>query len=309
MPIKIPDELPARRHLEDEGVVVMGERDAVRQDIRPMRIAVLNLMPKKESTETQLTRLIGATPLQVELTLLTTGSYVPTNVSQKHLSAFYHTWEDVKDQKFDGLIVTGAPIETLPFEDVHYWAELTRIFDWTQSNVHSTFNICWGAQAALKHFRDIPKHELPGKMFGVFEHAVTTPGNTLLRGFNDIFRIPVSRHTETRREDLPDDPMLQVLAESPESGLCLVQDQRYRQIYIFNHLEYDARTLADEYNRDVSQGLKIDVPKNYFPDDDPSQEPRNRWRAHAHLLFSNWINDVYQSVPFHVEDIGKMAAE
>ncbi len=309
MPIKIPDELPARRHLENEGVVVMGERDAVRQDIRPMRIAVLNLMPRKESTETQLTRLIGATPLQVELTLLTTGSYVPTNVSQKHLKDFYRTWEEVRDQKFDGLVVTGAPIETLPFENVHYWRELESIFDWTQSHVHSTFNICWGAQAALKHFRNVPKHELPAKMFGVFDHNVTAPGNTLLRGFNDSFCIPVSRHTETRRADLPDDPMLTVLADSSESGLCLVQDQRYRQIYIFNHLEYDARTLADEYERDVGEGLSIEVPKYYYPDDDPSKEPINRWRSHAHLLFSNWINDVYQSVPFMVEDIGRMAAE
>ena len=309
MPIKIPDDLPARATLDAEGVMVMGEADAVRQDIRPMRIALLNLMPNKIRTETQFARLLGATPLQVELTLVKITHHVPRNTPGEHIITFYRDWEEIRDERFDGFIVTGAPVETLPFEQVTYWDELRRIFDWTQDHVHACLNICWGAQAALKHFRDIPKHELPGKMFGVFEHSVTAPGNTLLRGFNDTFHIPVSRHTETRKEDLPDDPMLQVLAESPESGLCLVQDQRYRQIYIFNHLEYDARTLADEYNRDASQGLPIDVPKNYFPDDDPAQEPPNRWRAHAHLLFSNWVNDVYQSVPFEIEDIGKMAAE
>lgn len=309
MPIKIPDELPARRLLEQEGVDVLGERDATRQDIRPLRIAILNLMPRKENTETQLTRLIGATPLQVEVTLLTTESYVPTNVSRRHMLDFYRTWDDVRDQKFDGLIITGAPIETLEFEDVAYWEEMKKILNWSQTNVHSTFNICWGAQAALKHFRDVPKHELPEKMFGVFEHDVLEPESALMRGFTSNFMIPVSRHTETRREDLPEDPQLRVLADSAESGLCLVQDDRYRQVYIFNHFEYDAHTLADEYNRDVGEGRPIQVPKNYFPSDDPQFPPENRWRTHAHMLFGNWINDVYQSAPFQSAEIGKLAAE
>ncbi len=304
MPIKIPDELPARRFLETEGVVVMGERDATLQDIRPMRIAILNLMPRKEKTETQLTRLIGATPLQVEVTLLTTASYVPTHAPRQHMLDFYRTHRDIKDQKFDGLIITGAPIETLEFEDVAYWEEMQEILDWTQTNVHSTFNICWGAQAALKHFRDVPKHELPEKKFGVFEHMVVEPGTTLLRGFNDSFVVPVSRHTETRLEDLPKDPDLHILATSDEAGLCLLRDDKFRQIYIFNHLEYDAMTLADEYNRDVGEGQKIQLPENYFPGDDPSKPPVNRWRSHAHLMISNWINDVYQTVPFDSDLIG-----
>ena len=309
MPIKVPDELPARRLLEQEGVDVLGERDAVRQDIRPLRIAILNLMPRKENTEMQLTRLIGATPLQVEVTLLTTGSYAPTNVSRRHLLDFYRTWDDIKDQKFDGLMITGAPIETLEFEEVIYWEEMKKILDWTQTNVHSTFNICWGAQAALKHFRDVPKHELPNKMFGVFDHDVLLPESPLLRGFTSQFALPVSRHTETRRADLPDDPMLKVLAESPESGLCLLQDDRFRQVYIFNHFEYDAHTLADEYNRDIGEGRTIQIPKNYFPGDDPQFPPENRWRTHAHLLFGNWINAVYQTAPFEAHDIGRLAAE
>ena len=309
MPIKIPDELPARRLLEQEGVDVMSVRDAVRQDIRPLRIAILNLMPRKENTELQLTRLVGATPLQVEVTLLTTASYVPTNVSRRHLIDFYRTWDQVKDQKFDGLVITGAPIETLEFEEVTYWDEMRRILDWSQTHVHSTFDICWGAQAALKHFRDVPKHELPKKMFGVFPHMVLRPEQALLRGFTKEFDVPVSRHTETRKADLPDDPELMVLAESAESGLCLLQDRRFRHVYVFNHFEYDALTLADEYNRDVGEGRAIQVPKNYFPSDDPQIKPPNRWRTHAHLLFGNWINEVYQRTPFESEAIGDLAAE
>lgn len=304
MPIKIPNELPAKRFLEEEGVLVMNERDAVRQDIRPSRIVVLNLMPKKEETETQLSRLLGATPLQIELTLLTTGTYAPTNASKAHMSTFYRTWEDIRHEKFDGMIITGAPIETMEFEDVAYWDELVQILDWTQTNVHSTFDICWGAQAALYHFRGVPKHALDEKKFGVFEHKVIAPGASLLRGFNDIFKIPVSRHTEVRRSDLPRDPMLKVLAESEESGLCLIQDERYRHIYIFNHIEYDDSTLADEYERDVSIGAPIKMPEHYYPSDDPSRQPANRWRAHAHLLIGNWINDVYQNAPFEIDQIG-----
>lgn len=305
MPIKIPNDLPARRQLENEGVMVMSESDAIRQDIRPLRLALLNLMPLKEKTETQFARLIGATPLQIELTLLTTGSYTPSNVSRQHLLSFYRPWEEVRDEKFDGLIVTGAPVETLDFESVKYWEELSAIYDWTQTNVFSTFNVCWGAQAALKHFYDVPKYELPQKMFGIFRHRVTKPNAVLLRGFDDEFHIPVSRHTETRKEDISSIPSLELLAESDESGLCLIEDTKYSQIYFFNHLEYDAHTLNDEYMRDVKQGMEIPLPKNYYPDDDAGQIPLNHWRAHAHLLFANWINDVYQRVPFNIEDIGK----
>lgn len=304
MPIKIPNTLPARRYLEEEGVAVMDESDAIRQDIRPMRIALLNLMPQKEKTETQLTRLVGSSPLQVELTLLTTGTYIPTNTSRRHMAEFYKVWDDVRNEKFDGLIVTGAPIETIPFEDVRYWEELSEIFDWTQTHVHSTLNICWGAQASLYHFHGVPKHQLPAKMFGVFEHRVVAPQHPLLRGFNDLFMVPVSRHTETRVEDLPKDRGVEVLVESEEAGLCLVEDRPKRQFCIFNHFEYDARTLGDEYVRDVNEGLPIRLPKNYYPNDNPAREPVNRWRSHAHLLFGNWINEMYQTTPFEVERIG-----
>lgn len=304
MPITIPDGLPARNFLEQEGVQIMGETDAIRQDIRPLKIALLNLMPNKERTECQIARLVGSTPLQVELTLLTTDSYIPTHVSKHHMASFYSTWDQIKDEKLDALIVTGAPIETMEFEDVTYWKELTKIYDWTQTNVHSTLNICWGAQASLYHFRKVPKRLLPEKMFGVFDHDVTQTGTSLLRGFNDSFPIPVSRHTETRIEDLTDDPTLTVLASSPESGLCLIQDTKYRQIGIFNHVEYDDVTLAEEYDRDVREAKPIQLPKNYFPNDDPSKRPINRWRAHAHLLFGNWINDVYQTAPYDSSKIG-----
>ena len=304
MPITIPDDLPARRFLEEEGLVVMRESDAIRQDIRPMRIALLNLMPQKEKTETQIARLIGATPLQVELTLITTSSYTPIHAPREHMLAFYRPWEDVAEEKFDGLIVTGAPIEMLPFEEVAYWEELTRIFDWSQTHVHQTLNLCWGAQAALYHFHGVPKHALPRKMFGVYLHRVVTPNTSLLRGFDDAFWVPVSRHTEVRREDLPEDAGIEVLAESDEAGLCLLRDRRRRHVHMFNHLEYDAHTLRDEYERDLKAGLDIQIPKNYFPDDDPTKEPTNHWRSHGHLLVHNWINDVYQETPFDISRIG-----
>jgi len=304
MPIKIPNDLPARQFLEKEGLVVMTESDAVRQDIRPLRIALLNLMPQKVKTETQLTRLIGATPLQVELTLMTMASYKPKNVPQQHMIDFYRPWEDVAHEKFDALIITGAPIEKLPFEDVIYWKELTRILDWSQENVFQSLDLCWGAQAALYHFYGTPKYELPQKMFGVFPHEVTTPNSTLLRGFDDRFPVPVSRHTETRRVDIDKVPGLVVLSESEEAGLCLIQDSSRRHIYMFNHLEYDAHTLNDEYQRDVKEGLDIQLPKHYFPGDDPRRAPTNTWRSHGHLLISNWINEVYQHTPFSIEEIG-----
>ncbi len=303
MPIKVPDNLPAKATLEGEGVLMISERAAVRQDIRPLEIALLNLMPEKIKTETQIARLLGVTPLQIELTLVTTSSYAPRNTSAEHMLAFYRPWEEVRERKFDGLIITGAPVETLPYEDVAYWQELTRIFDWSQSHIQETYNICWAAQAALKHFHGVPKYQLPEKMFGVFPHHVRGGQDRLLRGFNDEIPIPVSRHTEVRREDLPDVPGLEVLLDSDEAGLCMIRDEAHRQLYMFNHLEYDTVTLGDEYRRDVAEGAPIRPPAYYFPDDDPEQPPRNRWRAHANVLFTNWINDLYQSTSFELADL------
>ncbi len=305
MPIKIPDNLPARATLEKEGVMVMSERTADRQDIRPMKIALLNLMPKKIVTETQLARLVGATPLQVELKLVKIGSHISRNTSQDHILAFYEDFQTIRDQKFDGFITTGAPIELLEFADVDYWDELCEIFDWTQSNVHSTFNICWGAQAAINHFHGVPKYELPQKKFGVFRHDNLNPTSTFLRGFSDDFSIPVSRHTEVRRGDLPENSSLEVLMESDEAGLCLINDPKHRHLYMFNHLEYDSHSLAEEYWRDIKEGLDIPLPQNYFPDNNPDNPPTNHWRSHAHLLFGNWINHLYQTVPFDRNDIGR----
>lgn len=304
MPIKIADHLPARIELEREGLFVMGEGDAIRQDIRPLRIALLNLMPNKQKTETQIARLIGATPLQIELTLITTTSYIPRNVSEQHMESFYTPWETVNSQRYDGLIITGAPVETLPFEEVKYWQELEQIYDWTQTHVHRTFNICWGAQAALYHFHRVPKHLLAAKCFGIFQHRILTTINPLLRGFSDEIRIPVSRHTETRWQDAAAIKGLESLIISEKAGLCLVEDKPKRQLYMFNHLEYDATTLADEYWRDRNQGQKIEIPYGYFPKDDPSLPPPNVWRSHAHLLFANWIHQIYQTTPFRVEEIG-----
>lgn len=304
MPIKIPDHLPARKFLESEGLVVMRESEASRQDIRPLKIALLNLMPKKEQTEMHFSRLIGASPLQVELTLITTGSYTPGNVSKQHMLDFYRPWGEIKDQKFDGLIITGAPIETLPFEEVAYWEELTQIFAWTQTHVHNTLNICWGAQAALQFFYGTPKHILDQKKFGLFNHRITKKHSILLRGFADEFMVPVSRHTETRIADLPKDKGLEILAASDEAGACIIRDHEKRQIYMFNHLEYDATGLKDEYMRDLDQGADIQKPCNYFPGDDPDAAPLNLWRAHAHLLIGNWINDVYQTTSYDMTKIG-----
>lgn len=304
MPIKISDNLPARKFLQSEGLVVMRESDATRQDIRPLKIALLNLMPKKEQTEMHFSRLIGATPLQVELTLVTTGSYTPSNVSKQHMLDFYRPWEDIKDQKFDGMIVTGAPIEKLPFEEVTYWDELSNIYAWTQTNVFNTLNVCWGAQAALQHFYNTPKILLPKKKFGLFNHHITKKHSVLLRGFADEFMVPVSRHTETRIEDLPKDKGLEILATSDEAGVCIIRDHIKRQIYMFNHLEYDATGLQDEYLRDLDQGEDIQLPYNYFPGDNPSAIPLNLWRAHAHLLIGNWITEVYEDTPYNLNEIG-----
>jgi homoserine O-succinyltransferase len=304
MPIRIPNDLPARHTLEAEGVMVMTESTAARQDIRALRIGLLNLMPNKIKTETQFARLIGATPLQVELTLVKITSHTPKNTSAEHMLAFYEDWEDVKAQKFDGFIVTGAPVELLEFEDVTYWDELSRIYDWTQTHVHSTFNVCWGAQAALWHFHKVPKHALPRKRFGVYRHRNLKPSSPYLRGFSDDFSIPVSRWTENHRADLPDGRGLELLMESDEAGLCLINDPARRSLYMFNHIEYDTTSLADEYWRDRTAGKPIELPANYFPKNDPELPPENRWRSHAHLLFGNWINEVYQTTPFELGMIG-----
>lgn len=305
MPIRIPDNLPARAVLEREGVSLMTEATANRQDIRPMRIGLLNLMPNKIKTETQFARLIGATPLQVELQLISTGSHTPKNTSQEHMLAFYQPWEEVREQYFDGFIITGAPVELLPFEQVNYWNELTEIYKWTQTHVHSTFNVCWAAQAALRHFYGVPKHVLPDKALGIYEHRNLDKASPYLRGFSDNFTMPISRWTEVRRQDLPKTKKLQVLLESEEMGLCLIDDPTHRQVLMFNHIEYDTESLGDEYRRDVAAHKPVNMPANYFPDNDPNQVPQNRWRAHAHLLFGNWINQVYQTTPFDLKNIGK----
>lgn len=304
MPIKIPSALPARKILDAEGVPIIGEEDATRQDIRPLKIAILNLMPEKIKTETQLARVLGATPLQVEVTLLSLSTHKPKTTSEQHLLDFYHPWKDIQSQKFDGLIVTGAPIEKLPFEDVRYWPELCDIFDWSLSNAHATFNLCWGAQAALYHFYGIPKYQLPEKAFGVFWHNVLDNTSPLMRGLNDTIPIPVSRHTENHRSDLARFPHLQVLAESSDAGMALVYDPVLNHAHMFNHLEYDSTTLGDEYTRDVVKGSSIQLPKNYFPGDDPAKAPVNTWRANAHILFGNWINMIYQTTPFDMDAIG-----
>jgi homoserine O-succinyltransferase len=305
MPIKIPDDLPARATLDAEGVMVMREADAVRQDIRPMRIGLLNLMPDKIRTEAQLARLLGATPLQVELTLVKMTHHVPRNTPSEHIISFYRDWEDIRAEKFDGFIVTGAPVETMPFEQVTYWDELRRIFDWTQTHVHSSFNICWGAQAAVYHFHGMPKYQLPEKAFGVYRHLNLSPASPYLRGFSDDFAIPVSRWTEVRREDIPSESGMSVLMQSDEAGLCLLDDPDHRSLHMFNHIEYDSSSLGDEYFRDLAGRKPIAIPRNYFPKDDPTRQPENRWRSHAHLLFGNWINRLYQTTPFDTAEIGK----
>jgi homoserine O-succinyltransferase len=305
MPIKIPDDLPARATLTEEGVMVMRESDAIRQDIRPLRIGLLNLMPNKVRTETQFARLLGATPLQVELTLVKVTNHVARNTPSEHMISFYRDWEDVREQRFDGFIVTGAPVETLPFESVTYWDELRRIFDWTQTHAHRNFNICWGAQAAAHHFHGMPKYELPAKAFGVYSHRNLAPASPYLRGFSDDFAVPVSRWTEMRREDIPAGSGMHVLMESDEAGLCLLDDPGHRSLHMFNHVEYDSDSLGEEYFRDIAANKEIALPANYFPGDDPTKRPLNRWRGHAHLLFGNWINEMYQTTAFDVADIGR----
>ena len=298
MPIKIPDTLPARDVLIREGVSVMSESDAVRQDIRPLRIGLLNLMPNKVRTETQIARLLGASPLQIELTLIRIGSHKAKNTAEDHLIAHYQTWADVKDQSFDGFLVTGAPIEKLPFEDVTYWDELVKIFDWTRTNVHSNLFICWGAMAAAAHFHGLPKYELGEKAFGVYRHHNLDAASPYLTGFSDDFQIPVSRHTEVRRADIAARTALKLLIDSDFTGPCLVSEPSARNLYMFNHIEYDSNSLKEEYDRDRSGGKNTRPPHGYYPNDNLKAAPFNHWRANAHLLFGNWINQIYQTVPF-----------
>ncbi|QPH53840.1 homoserine O-succinyltransferase [Pontivivens ytuae] len=297
MPIKIPADLPAHKVLTDEGVMVMSDERAVRQDIRPLQIALLNLMPMKIQTETQFARLIGATPLQIELTLIRMTEHQSRNTSREHMEAFYTTFAEARERRFDGLIITGAPIELKPFEEVSYWGELQEVFDWTQSHVHHTLAVCWGGQAMLHHFHGVQKHALDAKLFGAFWHRVGVPTSPYLRGFSDRFVVPVSRWTEVRQPDL-DTAGLTTLVASDEAGPCLVEDPAHSTLYMFNHLEYDSGTLKQEYDRDVKNGTPINVPVNYYPDDDPSRSPENRWRSHAHLFYGNWINQIYQTVSF-----------
>ncbi len=303
MPIKLPSDLPAFDVLSTEGVMVMSEDQASRQDIRPLKIGLLNLMPKKIQTETQFARLIGATPLQIELTLIRMSEHVTRNTATEHMDAFYRPFEEVQNERFDGLIITGAPIEHLPFEEVTYWDELRRVMDWTRTNVHSTFGVCWGGMAMAWHFHGVEKHMLDAKAFGCFRHEVTVPDSPYLRGFSDDCVIPVSRWTEIRQGEL-DAAGLTTLMSSPEVGPCLVQDEDKRALYIFNHFEYDSGTLKEEYDRDIDAGTSINVPCNYYPLDDPTRPPQNRWRGHGHLLYGNWINDIYQTTPFDLAQIG-----
>ena len=304
MPIKIPATLPAFDVLTREGVMVMDPDAAVHQDIRPLRIGLLNLMPKKIQTENQFARLIGATPLQIELTLIRMSEHQTKNTAAEHMEEFYKTFAEVKDEKFDGLIITGAPIEHLPFDEVTYWDELTQIFDWTQTNVHSTFGVCWGGMAMINYFHNVPKHLTENKVFGCYRHRVTEPASPYLRGFSDDCVIPVSRWTEMRQEDIVKATGLQTLITSDESGPCLVEDAAHRALYIFNHFEYDSGTLKQEYDRDVAEGTPIHIPINYYPNDDPTVAPTNKWRSHAHLLYGNWINQIYQTTAYDINDIG-----
>ena len=304
MPVKIPSTLPARTTLESENVFVMGEERAAHQDIRPMRVAILNLMPTKIATETQLLRLLGNSALQVDVTLLHTASHASKNVDAEHLLKHYTTFDRVRDEKFDGLIITGAPVEQMEFEQVDYWPEIAAIIDWAETAVSSTFNICWGAQAALYRRYGISKHPLPRKMFGVFEHRTLAPTARLLRGFDDVFFAPHSRHTEVRRADIDRVGEIAILAESDEAGVYIVGSSDGRHVFVTGHSEYDPLTLKSEYDRDVAKGLPIDVPRNYYPGDDPSLPPRVLWRGHASLLFANWLNyHVYQVTPFLPGDI------
>ena len=303
MPIKLPADLPAYDILTREGVSVLDETVAARQDIRPLKIALLNLMPKKIQTETQFARLIGATPLQIELTLVRMSEHQTKNTAAEHMETFYRPFQDIKGEKFDGLIITGAPIEHLQFDEVTYWDELREVFEWTQTNVHSTFGVCWGGMAMINYFHGVTKHLLDAKAFGCFRHKNLDAASPYLRGFSDDCVIPVSRWTEMDAGEI-NQAGLKTLLGSDTVGPCLVEDNARRALYIFNHFEYDTGTLKQEYDRDVSEGTAINVPVNYYPEDDPAAAPQNRWRSHAHLLYGNWINEIYQTTPSEIENIG-----
>lgn len=302
MPIRIPDQLPARITLENEGVAVMDSTRAARQDIRPLQFGLLNLMPNKERTETQFARLIASSPLQIDLTLVRVSDHQSKNTPEDYLQSFYSTWEEVREKKFDGFVVTGAPIAHMPFEDVRYWPEMLEIMDWTQTNVHHTMFICWGAQAALHHFHGVKRFRMPTKAFGVYRHRLVNRRSPLLRGMSDSPMVPVSRYNDIDRTSIPGD--LDILIDNDEVGICMLEDRKYRAAYMLNHLEYDNRSLADEYHRDLSAGLNPEPPANLFPNGDTSIDPENRWRSHAHLLFQNWINEIYQTTPYDLNKVG-----
>lgn len=305
MPIRIPDNLPTTHILTEENIFVMGEGRAIHQDIRPLEIVILNLMPSKTETETQLLRLLGNTPLQVNITLLHPKTHISKNTPEEHLLKFYKTFQCIKEYKYDGMVITGAPVENLDFEEVDFWEELKEIMDWADHNVFSTMYICWGAQAGLYHHYGIPKYTLSEKMFGVFPHYVNKKHVKLLRGFDDWFCAPHSRHTETKSTEIQNISDLEILSESQEAGVYLVSSRDGRHIFVTGHSEYDPLSLKMEYERDLQRGLEIDIPKNYFPNDDPAQDPLVKWRGHANLLFSNWLNYyVYQETPYDLSDIG-----
>lgn len=304
MPIKIPDNLPAKEVLNNENIFVMDESRAYCQDIRPLRIIILNLMPTKITTETQILRLLGNSPIQVDIEFLHTSSHESKNTPEEHLITFYKEFAQIKDEKYDGMIITGAPVETLDYESVDYWPELTKIMDWSLSNVYSTLHLCWGAQAALYYHYGVPKYTLAKKMFGVFQHTINVKNVNLLRGFDDLFYVPHSRHTEIRRADVLKVPDLTILSESKDAGIYIVAAKKGRQIFVTGHSEYDPLTLQAEYERDISKGLAINVPQNYFKDDNPANEPIVTWRGHANLLFANWLNYyVYQETPYDISTL------
>ena len=306
LPIKIPDSLPARAVLESENIFVMTEHRATTQRIRPLRIAILNLMPLKIVTETQILRCLSNTPIQIEVDLIQTKTYHSKNTPEDHLLTFYKTFDDIRDQKYDGFIITGAPIELMPFEEVDYWPELCQIMDWSTTHVHSTLHICWGAQAGLYHHYGIQKYDLPAKASGVFEHYLVKPQSPLVRGFDDRFYAVHSRNTDVRREDVEAEPQLEVVAVSDEVGLYIVKSTDSRRFFVFGHPEYDTDTLRLEYERDVKRGLNPEVPAHYFPNDDPTAEPRNVWRSQAQLFYTNWLNYyVYQTTPYDLARAGE----
>ena len=302
MPIVIPKKLPAVKILQKENIFIMNDKKAMKQDIRPLKILILNLMPNKVETETQLLRLLGNTPLQTEITLLKTATYQSKNTSEDHLESFYKTFEEIKEHNFDGLIITGAPIETMPFEEVSYWEELTQIMEYSKTNITSTLHICWGSQAGLYYHHGIPKYEQDKKTFGVFEHDLFNKTNPLLRGFDDEAYIPHSRYTTVLKEDIDKVDDLELLLYSEDSGVCLVASKDRKHVFMSGHVEYDFDSLQKEYLRDVEKGLEIEVPKNYFKNNDPEKGPKVKWRSAAHLLFANWLNYfVYQETPFELK--------